>query len=267
MPSPVRLSAIASKLILSAVVCSMAVGIVACSSKPENSPVIRKKFAEMDAVQTEVAEATKTLKAIAGDMTVLKDQMSEIRALSPDPSGTIQAVKRLEDLERRLAALDGAAVSAAAMASVPVTPTSATSPEAAPAPTTTAAAGPITPAADAPAALVAKAAESEARPSSADSLRTFTPAAAAPKETVKVEPKPAAVSTSAKKPAEPKAATKPAAKASTAPRGKYHKVQAGDTIEKIAKDYNTTVESIRSANKLPAGARPLLNQQLYIPQS
>lgn len=276
----VRVPRFAARLVVSTLVCSMALGIVACSGKPENSPVIRKKFAEMDAVQAEVAEATKTLKAIAGDMTMLKDQMSDIRALSPDPTGTIQAVKRLEELERRLANLDGAAVSSAAMAAAPITTTEA--PAAAP---TTPAAGTETAAAtavvaDPNTALVAKAAEVDApRLSSADSLKTMTnptvkeAAKAEPKpaakEATKVEAKPATVQASAKKPADAKAAVapKPATKTATAPRGKYHKVVAGDTLEKIAKSNNTSVDSIRSANKLPAGARPLLGQQLFIPQS
>lgn len=274
MPLPVRLSRTATKLVFSALVCSMALGIGACSGKPENSPVIRKKFAEMDAVQTDVAEATKTLKAIAGDMTVLKDQMSEIRALSPDPSGTIQAVKRLEELERRLANLDGA-VSAAAMASasVPTTPTSTASAPAPAAATTVASVeGPITPVADgAAAALVSKSASVDARPSAADSLKNFNPtakttttAAAAPK----AEPaKPTTVQTSVKKPEAPAAKATTTAAKSSSPRGKYYKVLAGDTLETIAKDNKVSVELIRSANKLPSGARPLQGQQLFIPQS
>jgi LysM repeat protein len=92
-----------------------------------------------------------------------------------------------------------------------------------------------------------------------------TPAAASTTTT----PRPAATRTetaSAMRPTAPAATgTGASSPTSTANRGRYHTIETGDTLEKLAKDNNIAVDTLREANRLPAGARPLKGQRLFIP--
>jgi LysM repeat protein len=49
------------------------------------------------------------------------------------------------------------------------------------------------------------------------------------------------------------------------PQGAYHKVKKGETIWRIAKAYNVTIDSIIKANRIPNGAVIEENQLLLIP--
>ncbi len=84
------------------------IALTGCSGKPENSPVIRKKFAEYD----KVAEANTALSA---DVTRLNEEVarltqenSELRALLPSVDGQ-SVVTKLSTLEARLAKVEGVA--------------------------------------------------------------------------------------------------------------------------------------------------------------
>jgi LysM repeat protein len=47
-------------------------------------------------------------------------------------------------------------------------------------------------------------------------------------------------------------------------RGKYYKVQKGDTLKSIAREFNTSSNSIRSENHIPDGKEPITGTRLYI---
>ena len=47
-------------------------------------------------------------------------------------------------------------------------------------------------------------------------------------------------------------------------RGKYYQVKSGDTLEDIARKFNTTPASIREENRLPAGKEPIPGTRLYV---
>ena len=57
----------------------------------------------------------------------------------------------------------------------------------------------------------------------------------------------------------------PGGKASTPLRGTYHKVRPGETLWRIAKMYDVSVEDIVAANKIPNVALIEKNQLLFIP--
>ncbi len=83
-------------------VLAVAAGLAACSAKPENSPVIRKKFAEVDEIKEQLDESSKLLRNVAGEITILRDEVSNLRALAPGENGAIEVVSRLEAIEQRL---------------------------------------------------------------------------------------------------------------------------------------------------------------------
>lgn len=56
-----------------------------------------------------------------------------------------------------------------------------------------------------------------------------------------------------------------ASESDPAPRGVYHKVQTGETLEAIAKQYQVSVRRIVHANQLPGQVRLPAGQRLYIP--
>jgi len=266
------------------VLAMVAFALVACSGKPENSPVIRKKFAELDAMKEEFSIAVAELRAATGEMTVLRDQVSELRAMAPDGTGASVVLSRIEAIENRLTALTSTATQQRTVAAGGTSDSATTT-----APATTVAAssgvapsfgGLATPPAEAPAtttpattaaAPAATTTAAAAPASTGDSFRRMTnPTASTPATATTpttTTPRPAAPRTqtaAATRPTAP-AATGTGASSPTANRGRYHTIETGDTLEKLAKDNNTSVEALREANRLPAGARPLKGQRLFIP--
>ncbi|MCB2156821.1 LysM peptidoglycan-binding domain-containing protein [bacterium] len=217
-------------LAISIVVLSMA----ACSAKPENSPVIRKKFAEVDEMKTENQELVKEVRTLMGDVTVLKDQVSNLRALSPDASGEIDVVNRIEQLEARLSKLE-TGQTVIASASKPATSTHGSPPLAG--------------------ASSDKDIIRETIRSAAQETRTEPkPVVHETKTQTKPAVKTVAVSTA------PKPAPKP-----TTPRGHYYTIESGDSLESIAAKNGVSLDALKKANHLPPGARPLKGQRLFIP--
>lgn len=240
----------------------------ACSGKPENSPAIRKKFAEYDQMKQNHEQVVADLQVMTEEVRRLSQENSEIRTLLPSVDGQ-SAVNKLASLESRLNKIEGIAatgvIGTAQATTSRTTTASATSndfamgPPAGPANLESAPLAGST-GARAAAAPVA-AAQQEARSSSAADFKQMT----APKraETAKPEPKKAEIKEAASAPAAP--AARPAASRPAATRGTYHTIQAGETIQTIATRYNTTPEKLLSANGLPAGIRLAKGQRLFVP--
>ncbi|MEO8376499.1 MAG: hypothetical protein ABI579_02425, partial [Candidatus Sumerlaeota bacterium] len=55
-----------------------------CSGKPENSPAIRKKFAEYDKTQKTVDEMSATVASLSEEVKRLSNENSELRMALPD---------------------------------------------------------------------------------------------------------------------------------------------------------------------------------------
>ncbi len=216
--------------------------LTGCSAKPENSPVIRKKFAEVDEIKTNQDETNKLLRTLVGDITVLKDQVSNLRALSPDASGEIEVISRLEEIEQRLNSMEKGNTIVAS-ATVPTSMKQDKTPTLAEA---------------------LQAAKEEPKTTTFNNLAVpETKKTEAPKTTkteTKSAPKTVASTTTTKSsaPAAPKTV-------SSAPRGFYYTLQPGDTLEKLATDNGISVSELAKANRLPSGARPLKGQRLFIP--
>jgi LysM repeat protein len=257
------------------VLAIVAFGLVACSGKPENSPVIRKKFAEVDAMKEELSTAIAELRTATGQMNALREQVSELRAFAPDGEGASAIVSRIEAIENRLTALTTTAtqqrtVAAGSTGTAPATTTSGNTAAsgssfgglATPA-TTTAAAAPAT---SAPATSGTSTAASTPGNSFRDMTNPNRPAATSPATSTQAP----RTQTAAARPATPPAqagtgATAPTTQSQPANRGRYYTIETGDTLEKIARDNNVSVDALREANRLPAGARPLKGQRLFIP--
>ncbi len=233
--------------VLAPVTVATALCFVACTAKPENSPVIRKKFAEMDTMNQKVSEMRTTLDSVSADLRILNEQIAEVRALNPDTANGTDIIKRIEALERRSASSQ---------------PTLATNPSAAPVhkPGADAANGATALASAEPSTLNAKLAvpaEPAVKKVSNDIVST---APAAAKAGVAKETK------EAKKAPEPaKAKAEPARKAAPRSAGRYYRVQPGDTLESIAPKNGIPADAIRSSNKLPSGSSVPAGQNLYLP--
>lgn len=220
--------------------------LVGCSAKPENSPVIRRKLAELDETRSEVTELRNLLRGVSGDLTVIQDQLSNLRALSPDNEGGMQVLRKLEEMEERITRMETEAtmIASAARTTTGGSSTSTTSTSSAPASsggsTSTTTAAP-------------SGGSSTAQRPTAPAAPSTTTTSAAPARTT-----PAASSTQ-------QAAARPAPAAPAAARGRYYTLEAGDTLERIAADAGISVAEIRRANGLPEGARPLPGQRLFVP--
>ncbi|MDX2175255.1 MAG: LysM domain-containing protein [Candidatus Sumerlaeia bacterium] len=211
-----------------------AVLLAGCNAKPENSPVIRKKFAEMDQMKSDVDQMQVSLTSISADIRVMTDQLSEMRALNPDSPGSSEIINRLNTLEERLKSSEDNAQKLVAAASVQKA--------SAPAP--------------APAANTSPAPAKAAEPAPAAKPRAeVAKASTQPKAAPKPQPKSGAA-----------LSPKQASGKSTASATSYHKVASGDTLAAISRRYNVSVADIMKANRLPEGAKLLQGQTLYIPK-
>jgi LysM repeat protein len=233
------------------------VALTGCSGKPENSPVIRKKFAEYD----KVAEANTTLTAdvtrLNEEVTRLSQENSELRALVPSIDGE-SVITKLSTLEARLSKVEGVSGDRALARA-----TSTTSSSAAPASTTT----PAAPTLDtAPLAVAPAPAATEGASVVAVQQQSTSSRPAGFKElTNPVAKKSTQVTKVSSTPEKKKVETKSAPAAPAARRGAYHTFAAGETIDQVAAKYGTTAAAILQANRLPAGARIGTGQRLYVP--
>lgn len=207
----------------------------ACSGKPENSPVLRKKFAEMEEMKQEMQDVSKSIRAVAGDITIMRDEISSLRSGVPAGQDGTELVRRLEAIEQRLSGIEqGGGMTVASRTTQPASNTD-----------------PI-------------------KDVTGSSSAEFA-GLAVPKETAAVSaPKPTVPQNTlmrqetSRQTAAPAPAPKPEVKRST-PTGRYYTLQAGDTLDKLANENNITVADLRQANRLPAGAQPLKGQRLFIP--
>jgi LysM repeat protein len=230
------MSARALPVLTALLVTAATVTFTGCSSKPENSPVIRKKFAEVDGLKDEIAETNRLIRSLTGEVTIMKDEMSNLRALAPDGAGGSELAARLGALEKRLAEMES---NGTTLASVQAAANRAAAPKEVAA-SFNGLAVPDRPAVTTATGSVAASKPVASQPRATTSTTTATTRAAAP-------------------------APKPAASQPSALRGRYHTIQEGDTLEKIAAANNVSVADLRQANRLPEGARPLKGQRLFVP--
>lgn len=213
----------------------LAAVLAGCTGKPENSPVIRKKFAELDSVNQKVDDVQVSVKALTTDIQLLSNQISEVRALNPDTAGGTDIIKRIESLESSI------------KSGGPVTSIASTS---------------------SPTSKFAPTASDSTKEISTLDATLAKPAVTAEPTVTKVSNNIVAdVAKKAVAETTKKETTKPVAKKTTpkAKPGRYYPVKSGESIDSIAKANGVSVDAILKANKLPAGAKVPAGQSIYIP--
>ncbi len=232
--------------------------LVGCTGKPENSPVIRKKFAEVDAMKESFEAIQVDIQNINQLIEQLSRENSELRAFMPDVDG-MPALEKLDTIEARLVKLEEiASDSVMAQAASPrPRPSSAPPQEVASAPAPQGSSSSSS--AESPRLATSQAAAQQQatppvvaeqrRPAANNSFREMTNRTAAER------PAPAAAGSSSPRPAA----------APSAPRGRYHTIVAGENLQAIATQHGVSVDAILNANSLPRGARLARGQRLYIP--
>jgi LysM repeat protein len=220
--------------------------LAGCSANPENSPKIQKKFAQVDEMQKSVDESAQILRTIAGEMTMIKDQLAAFQSMNPESTSGSELITRLGQLEERLAKMEtGTGERIVAQA------------------TSNAGAASATPATDAATGgLATKRITAEKAEPAVDRL--------IPKDqlSTRATPKSAEKKAEPTKKAEPKTTNVTQASKTTASgsnKGGYYTIQAGDTLTSIAAKHGVDLSSLESANRIPKGATVLKGQRIYIP--
>lgn len=239
---------------LSLVVASASVlALSGCSSKPENSPAIRTRFAQIDSLQDTLDQQSKEIAFLNEQVRRLGEENSELRSIVPGLDGS--SIGELSTMEERLSKLE--TITADGVLTSAMASTSRATPS-----VTTTTAVPASPRKS----LNKTVALDEA------SLATTKVAAVQQKTTVKpavtksTKPGPK----SFKEMTSQKSTSKPAPKVNksvTAPakRGSYHVIQAGESVGSIAKQHKISVDALLKANRLPKGIRLGRGQRLFVP--
>ena len=242
--------------------------LAGCSGKPENSPVIRKKFAEMEKMQENVETLVAETQILKEEVRTLNEQNKELRAFLPDVDGA-PALEKISALESRLNKLEGmAADRLVADASTSGSSTgSSSSSSASNNSTTTASAGGSSNSSSMETDQLAGSSSSSDSQDVVAAQQQSSQATAPEKKTAqsgssqsfKEKTNKSASSSSSS------SNSQQASSSSSSKRGSYYAIESGDTIESIAQKHGTNAEAIRKANRIPNGARIARGQKLYIP--
>lgn len=216
-------------LIPSLLICS------GCSGRPENSPVVRKKFQELAEVQTQMGDVAIQVKQMAAEMAAVRTDMVAVKALN----GGGEAVAKIDQIDSRISSIEQEITkmreALTADAKSRQVASSGTRPNVAE-PT------------------------SESRPTGATSgASASAPSRVESRASVASAPKTSA-SASSSVPVRQVTNT-----ATSKPRGTYYTIQAGDTPENIASKHGVGLEQLLQANRLPKDATIFPGQKLYVP--
>ncbi len=225
------------------VAAGLSITLSGCSGKPENSPAIRKKFAEFDKQYEKVEELNSVVQLMGEEIRRLSEENSELRALLPEGEA-VSALQKIETLESRLTKLEGVNADRVVAQLTNNKPKS----------------------------------QESASASNPDDKKQTTTQASAPKEEKKSTATVAAQQqvtqqktqsqASSFKQMTNKTSSSPAQKSSakkSASRGTYHVIKSGETMATIAQQYNMSASDLQKANRLPSGARLARGQRLFIP--
>lgn len=234
-----------------------------CSGKPENSPVIRKKFAEVEAMKETVEQLTADMRILNDELVRIKEENSELRAFLPSVDGT-SAIEKISTLENRIKDLQE---SAAERPSTSSSGEGRSAESETPRRTEQRQQPARSESSDREVALeerdLAGSQRVVAAQQSANEARQ-------PSQSFREMTNRPRSSEQSSAPAATPAPSRPqqAAESSPAPsrtRGTYHTISQGETIESIAQAHNLTPERLRQAIGLPQGARLRPGQRIYIP--
>lgn len=236
--------------------------LAGCSGKPENSPVIRQKFAAYDKMTESVDKLSNEVATLNDQVRRLADENAELRLQLPAPGAT--NAKATTTGPNASATPTKPNLGAPAAGSPATGNASATKPNVELEKAGLAGAAPAAanvPLENAPAVLIQQQV-AEAPRTAADNFKKMT---AVKKDSA--APKAVALATTKKE------ATRPATKAD-APKtanvtksrgGSYHTIAAGETVDQIASKSGITATALLQANRIPKGARLAPGQRLFIP--
>lgn len=214
-----------------------------CSSRPENSPVVRKKFAEIASVQDQVADLAVQMKQMTAELAAMRKDVADSRSLT----GGGEAVAKIEQIDARMITIEQeiGKINEAVNAGVKIrqVATASTS-ESTSAPTESASAS-ETKSESRPAA--ASTSESKSTRSTASSSKPSTSRSTASSSSKSVPVRQVSQVTAPK------------------PRGKYYTIKSGDSAESIAKSNGVSIDTLLRANRLPKDATIFPGQKLYVP--
>lgn len=219
-----------------------------CSSRPENSPVIRKSMKDLADLQTQVGEMSVQVKQMNADLSAIRKEVADSK-LAPGSD----SLARIDELNAKIAALEeqlGKAGSKPVRAVASATDSKANA--------AAASYDPLLDPGPAPAAATTatKTDKTEAAPAKT------TKAVAKESTTSKSEKVAKTSSSSGSAPVRQAANT-----SRPKPRGAYYSIKSGDTPESIAKSHGITLKQFLEANRIPSSATLFPGQKVFIPSS
>lgn len=238
--------------------------LAGCSGKPENSPVIRKKFAEVEAMKETVEQLTADMRILNDELVRIKEENSELRAFLPSVDGTsaIEKITRLEDRVKELQ--DTTSERPAASSS------SGDGSRQAEQPRRTEQRQSSSDESSSEVALE----DRELAGSQVVAAQQSTPEARQPSRNFREMTNPSRESSQSSAPAatpapartqQAQSSSSSSSQSASRTRGTYHTIAQGETIESIAEAHNLTPDRLRQAIGLPQGARLRPGQRIYIP--
>lgn len=247
-------------------------GLTGCSANPENAPAIQKKFTQVDDMQDNLEQNNQLLRTITSDLAILKDQLSNMRAMDPNSEAGQDLLSRLEMIESQVGNIDADSermISQLASGN----PTSGSNnssynglavpntQESAPAQNSTPSTPPRNSGMDRlfPPDHLNTRSRTQNNTSSSNSSSAGTTSSNTNSSSSASTPAPSTTSTSS--------SSSSSASTSSASRGRYYTLKSGETLETVAQSNGITVEKLRQENRIPNGARVLKGQRIYIPGS
>jgi LysM repeat protein len=210
-------------LIPSLLICS------GCSGRPENSPVVRKKFQELAEVQTQMGDVAIQVKQMAAEMAAVRTDMVAVKALN----GGGEAVAKIDQIDSRISSIEQEITKMREALT-----------------------------ADAKSRQVAS---SATRSSVAEPTTESKPSSASASAPARTESRPSIASVAQPSASSSVPARQVANTARPKPRGTYYTIQTGDTPENIASKHGVALDQLLQANRLPKDATIFPGQKLYVP--
>lgn len=220
-----------------------------CSSHPENSPVVRKKFKELAEMQDQVGNLAVQVKQMSAEMAAVRKDVGDVVALN----GGGEAVAKIDQIDTRMQTVEQELTKIREAMTAGSKSLQVASADSAPA------------------------AGGDEEQKSSSSTRSSSPSrSTTSRSSVSSEPSAASSglgrsssSASSSKSSSSAPAPRPAPKTTvpSKPRGKYYTIQSGDSPATIAKAHGISVNTLLKANRLPNDATVFPGQKLYVPGS
>ncbi len=211
-----------------------------CSSHPENSPVVRKKFKELAEMQDQVGNLAVQVKQMSAEMAAVRKDVGDVVALN----GGGEAVAKIDQIDTRMQTMEQELTKIREAMTAGSKSLQVASADSAPA------------------------AGGDEEQKSSSSTRSSSPSrSTASKPSVSSEPSAASSGLGRSSSSAPAPRPAPKTTVPSKPRGKYYTIQSGDSPATIAKAHGISIDTLLKANRLPSDATVFPGQKLYVPGS